>query len=342
MGQVVANASMSLDGYIAKQDNTIGRLFDWLQNGEVEVPTVDDRITLHMGPASAEYWHRWVDGLGALVCGRTLFDVTGGWGGMHTIGVPVVVVTHQVPTDWVEAHPDAPFHFVTSGVEAAVAKAQEIAGERTVAVTAGTIAGQCLELGLLDVAAIDLVPVVMGEGRPFFGEMKAGRCSSGRPDRVPPGRSRHPPPVPGDRIVGTAVGGARMRTLHIGLRVGDLDRSLGFYGKVGYDVVGTVPETEFGSLTMLKLPTDPFVSLELVHDPDAGTISPGGLNHLVIQVEDMHDTVTRLAAAGVEASEPSSPGRLRELLDRLAHRSRRLPDRARPVASRSSRRHDRC
>ena len=64
-----------------------------------------------------------------------------------------------------------------------------------------------------------------------------------------------------------------MRTLHIGLRVGDLDRSLGFYEKVGYDVVGNVPETEFGSLTMLKLPTDPFVSLELVHDPDAETIS---------------------------------------------------------------------
>ena len=41
MGQVIANASMSLDGYIAKDDNTIGRLFDWLQNGEVEIPTVD-------------------------------------------------------------------------------------------------------------------------------------------------------------------------------------------------------------------------------------------------------------------------------------------------------------
>jgi hypothetical protein len=33
MGKVVANAIMSLDGYVAKQDNTIGRLFDWLQNG---------------------------------------------------------------------------------------------------------------------------------------------------------------------------------------------------------------------------------------------------------------------------------------------------------------------
>jgi dihydrofolate reductase len=171
MSRVVANASMSLDGYIAKQDNSIGRLFDWLQNGEVEVPTASEGITLHLSRPSADYWDRWVTSLGALICGRTLFDFTDGWGGRHTIDVPVVVVTHTVPTDWVEAHPDAPFHFVTDGVEAAVAKAQEIADEQTVAVTAGTIAGQCLELGLLDEVAIDLVPVVMGAGRPFFGDV---------------------------------------------------------------------------------------------------------------------------------------------------------------------------
>ncbi|GAA4361107.1 dihydrofolate reductase family protein [Angustibacter luteus] len=181
MGQVIASASMSLDGYIAKDDNTIGRLFDWLQNGEVELPTVDDRITFHLSPPSAAYWREWVDGLGALVCGRTLFDFTDGWGGLHTIGVPVVVVTHQVPGDWVEAHPDAPFHFVTDGVEAAVAKAQEIAGLRTVAVTAGTIAGQCLELGLLDAVAIDLVPVLMGTGRAYFGGLSLDEALLGDP-----------------------------------------------------------------------------------------------------------------------------------------------------------------
>jgi dihydrofolate reductase len=169
MGQVIASASMSLDGYIAKQDNTIGRLFDWLQNGEVAFPTVNDDLTFHMSASSAEYWHQWVDDLGALVVGRTLFDFTEGWGGTHTMDVPVVVVTHEVPSDWVVEHPDAPFHFVTDGVEAAVAKAQEIAGDRTVGVAAGTIAGQCLELGLLDAAAVDLVPVVMGAGRPYFG-----------------------------------------------------------------------------------------------------------------------------------------------------------------------------
>jgi dihydrofolate reductase len=181
MGQVIANASMSLDGYIAKHDNSIGRLFDWLQNGDVEVRTVDDRITLHMSRPSAEYWRTWVDGLGALVCGRTLFDFTGGWDGMHTIGVPVVVVSHQVPAAWVEAHSGAPFHFVTEGVEAAVAKAQELAGERVVAVTAGTMARQCLELGLLDAVAIDLVPVVMGQGRPFFGELATDDVPLGDP-----------------------------------------------------------------------------------------------------------------------------------------------------------------
>jgi dihydrofolate reductase len=171
MGQVVASASMSLDGYIARDDNTIGELFDWLQNGEVEVGSVDARIAFHMSPASAAYWRNWVNRLGALVCGRTLFDFTDGWGGLHTIGVPVVVVTHQVPSDWVEAHPGAPFHFVTDGVVAAVALAQQLAGTGTVALTAGTIAGQCLELGLLDAVAVDLVPVVMGRGRRFFGDL---------------------------------------------------------------------------------------------------------------------------------------------------------------------------
>jgi hypothetical protein len=73
MGQVIASASMSLDGYIAGEDNTIGRLFDWLRNGDVALPTVDDRITFHMSPASAAYWRSWMDGLGALVRGRTLF-----------------------------------------------------------------------------------------------------------------------------------------------------------------------------------------------------------------------------------------------------------------------------
>jgi len=182
MGTVQAQAIMSLDGYVAKQDNTIGRLFDWLQNGEVAIPTPAADFTVHLTPRSAEHWRRWVPSLGALVCGRTLFDVAHGWQGRHTLDVPVVVVTHQVPDEWVEAHPGAPFSFVTDGVEAAIARAQELAGDAVVSVTGGTIARQCLDLGLLDEVAIDLVPVVMGAGnRPFFGELSSEDVLLGNP-----------------------------------------------------------------------------------------------------------------------------------------------------------------
>lgn len=182
MGKVVAQAIMSLDGYVAKQDNSIGRLFDWLQNGDVAIPTPAGDFTVHLTPASAAHWTGWIDSVGALVCGRTLFDHTEGWHGRHTIDVPVVVVTHRVPTDWIDAHPDAPFTFVTSGVGAAIAAAQQVAGERAVAVTGGTIARQCLELGLLDEVAVDLVPVVMGEGnRPFFGPLSVQDVMLGDP-----------------------------------------------------------------------------------------------------------------------------------------------------------------
>jgi dihydrofolate reductase len=192
MGKVVAQASMSLDGYIAKADNTIGLLFDWYQAGDVVFPTASSGITFQLTPASAAYWQEWTASLGVIVCGRTLFDITDGWGGRHTMDVPVVVVTHRVPTEWVRDHPDAPFHFVTDGVAAALTRAQEIAGQRTVAVAAGTIAAQCLELGLLDVVAIDLVPVVMGGGRPFFPGLSIADVALGDPEVcVPSTRVTH-------------------------------------------------------------------------------------------------------------------------------------------------------
>ena len=98
-----------------------------------------------------------------------------------------------------------------------------------------------------------------------------------------------------------------MRTLHVGLRVADLERSRAFYTGLGYEVLGHVPETEFGSLTMLKLPGDEFVTVELVHDPRRGVVDPGGLNHVVIQVESMQATVAHLAARGIEVEPPGSP-----------------------------------
>src|SRR5438045_663648 len=100
-----------------------------------------------------------------------------------------------------------------------------------------------------------------------------------------------------------------MRTLHFGLHVADLDRSLAFYQAVGYEVVGEVPETAHGHLTMIKLPSDAFVTIELVHHPDAHPVVHGNaLNHFVIQVESMDEALAELAARGVEAEEITAPG----------------------------------
>jgi dihydrofolate reductase len=69
------------------------------------------------------------------------------------------------PDGW---HPEASYHFVDD-VASAVAKAKELAGEHTVAVAAADVGGQALALGLVDEVAMDVVPVVFGSGKRYFG-----------------------------------------------------------------------------------------------------------------------------------------------------------------------------
>jgi len=100
------------------------------------------------------------------VIGRHLFDLTNGWEGTPPAGEHVVVVSHRPkPDGW---HPEASYHF-TGDVAQAVAKAKELAGEGTVAVAAGDVGGQALALGLVDEVAMDVVPVVFGSGKRYFG-----------------------------------------------------------------------------------------------------------------------------------------------------------------------------
>ena len=100
-----------------------------------------------------------------------VFDMTGGWDGKPPSGIDhVVVVTHRPePEGW---DPEAPFHFV-DGVEAAVAKEQELAGDRIVEVAAGDVGGQVLAAGLVDEVRMDVVPVVFGSGKRYFGSVDA-------------------------------------------------------------------------------------------------------------------------------------------------------------------------
>ena len=167
MGEVIANMSMSLDGFIADPADGIDQLFGWMGNGEVEVPTAVDWATFRMSPASAEYMRAAMAGVGALVAGRHLFDITQGWGGTHPLGVPVFVVTHEPPADW--PHTET-FTFVDS-VESAVERARETAGDKNVVVASSKIAQQCLNAGLLDALNVDLVPVLLGQGVRWFDDL---------------------------------------------------------------------------------------------------------------------------------------------------------------------------
>jgi len=97
-----------------------------------------------------------------------------------------------------------------------------------------------------------------------------------------------------------------MRTLQFGLRVADRAASLVFYAALGYEVVGEVPDSPIGHLTMLKLAGDEFVTVELVDDPSGDPAAPG-FSHFAIQVESIDTTVARLRASGIDVGDVSSP-----------------------------------
>ncbi len=166
MASVVASLSMSLDGFSAHRDDSVGHLFDWYGSSPVEVVWPGNGMVSRVTPGSAAVLRETIAGAGALVVGRRLFDYTQGWAGRHPLGVPVFVVTHREPGDW--SHPDAPFTFVLDGVAPAVAQAVTAAGDGTVGVAGPNIVRQCLDQGLLDELAVDLVPVLLGDGIRFF------------------------------------------------------------------------------------------------------------------------------------------------------------------------------
>ncbi len=139
MGKVVMYASVSVDGFVADEKDQPGPLFDWLSSGDVPL---DKSGELKVSQTSYDYTRPYWDEIGATVVGRHVFDMTDGWDGKPPGGVDhVVVVTHRPePEGW---DPAAPFHFV-DGVEAAVAKAQGLAGDRIVEVAAGHAVARCL------------------------------------------------------------------------------------------------------------------------------------------------------------------------------------------------------
>ena len=98
------------------------------------------------------------------------------------------------------------------------------------------------------------------------------------------------------------------KTIIVGYRVSELDRSREFYRALGYDEIGAVPFDDGSQLVVLKFPEEEAASIELVHRPADGPVVVGGFDHLAITVDDLAETIERLTAAGLE------PGPL-QLLD---------------------------
>jgi dihydrofolate reductase len=182
MAKIMAIMSMSLDGYVADANDGVAEVFDWYFAGDVAVPTASPDFTFHVSAASAEHLRALMGQVGAMLTGRRTFNRADGWGGRHPWGIPAFVVTHRVPDGW--PRPGSPVHFVTDGLESAVAQAAAAAGGRAVGVHGGETIRQLLDAGLLDELHIDLVPVLLGSGVPLFDRLRDAPVILGNPTVV--------------------------------------------------------------------------------------------------------------------------------------------------------------
>lgn len=170
MATVIANLSMSLDGFVADPDDGVKELFGWYANGPVAVDGGNGR-TFWMTETSAALLRDALARTGAFLVGRRLYDHTNGWDGKPPVDAPMVVVTHDPPDDW--PRDGVPITFVSDGIEHAVAEAKALAGDRVVAVAGAGVARECLAAGLLDEIWVNLVPVVLGDGIAFLAGVKS-------------------------------------------------------------------------------------------------------------------------------------------------------------------------
>lgn len=168
MAHVVADMSVSLDGFVADLSDGVQDVFAWYGKPQPEQsPREPD------GEADAM-------GVGVIVYGRRTFDLANGWNGRHPTGAPVIVVTHEVPAGW--PREGSTVSFDTAGIESAMTTAEKIAGGNVIALGSPSIIQQCLALGLVDRIQVKLVPVLLGDGIRMFGALTAAPIELGNPD----------------------------------------------------------------------------------------------------------------------------------------------------------------
>jgi dihydrofolate reductase len=161
LGKVIYDKSMSLDGFIAAA------------NMRPEAGLGDDGERLHdwvfKDPAGMEMVQHEIDDLGAVICGRTTYEMSmPGWGADGPTGaarVPVIVLSHGVPDD---VPADGVYAFV-GDTRTALARARETAGDKNISVMGAETGRQFIDARVVDEISIHVVPVVFGSGTPLFG-----------------------------------------------------------------------------------------------------------------------------------------------------------------------------
>lgn len=157
MSKIVLYMSMSLDGFIAGPDDSAGdpmgvggfRLFNWL-----------DRRN-EPGPSGELYAEAMASR--AFIAGRRTYELANHWQGDHHDGVPIIILTHDVPQE----PPPGSVRFVTDARDAA-AQARAAAGDADVMVHGAGAAQALLQVGELDELQLHVVPVLLGRGRRLF------------------------------------------------------------------------------------------------------------------------------------------------------------------------------
>ena len=170
MGSVLY-MSMSLDGYIAGLADNVGnglgngggRLHEWLWTGADADPGV-----VPVGPSgvSGEVYGEMMS-TGAVVVGRRTFEIAGEWNGNHHDEVPIFVLTRRAGDT-----PCWPLVTYVDDVREAMTRAKAAAGEKDVLVHGAKVAQLALAAGVLDELEIHQVPVLLGDGRRLFDQLK--------------------------------------------------------------------------------------------------------------------------------------------------------------------------
>ena len=181
MAKVVAIMSMSLDGFVADPADGVEEVFRWYGAGGMDVPTAKSDFVFHVSAPSAAHLRALQEEIGAMLTGRRTCDAAHAWGGQHPFGVPTFVVTHHVPDGW---PPDSSVHFVTDGVETAVAQAKAAGGDKSVGIHGADTIQQCLNAGLVDELHIDLAAVLLGKGVRLFDRLADTPVTLGDPSVV--------------------------------------------------------------------------------------------------------------------------------------------------------------